>query len=205
MDFEAKNRIRKRRHNLLKEEIDKSSYYHKNEKNKALSFLSSLCLLCSIALGVLIYGKNDENGLWIKDNFGIEISFSKDNSYMSKYTDYILDFDVFDFLKEDTPVSYTPSYQCVGENMYQSDSNEVTSIGAGTVVFAGEIDSEFVVIIQHDLGYTATYSKLEDILVHKYDRVEDKSTIAVSFNPIEIVFSKDNKEVTYEEIMELFS
>ena len=98
MDFEAKNRIRKRRYNLLKEEMN-NKYNHKNEKNKALSFLSSLCILCSIALGVLIYGKNDENGKWIKDNFGIEVSFSSINSYMSKYTDYILDFDIFSFSK----------------------------------------------------------------------------------------------------------
>ena len=85
MDFESKNRIRKRRYDLLKQEIDKSNYSSKN-KSKSLSFLSSLCILCSIALGVLIYGKNDENGKWIKENFGIEVSFSKVNSYISKYT-----------------------------------------------------------------------------------------------------------------------
>ena len=204
MDFEAKKRIKKRRYNLLKDEIDRS-YYNKKDKNNALSFLSSLCILFSIALGVLIYGKNDENGKWIKDNFGIELSFSKVNSYMQKYTDYILDFDIFDFLKKDQVVNYEPSYQCIGDNIFESNSNEITSIGAGTVIFVGESDGVNIVIIQHDLGYTATYSGIEDVLVHKYDRVIDKASIGISFEPIKIEFTKDNKEITYEEVIKLFN
>lgn len=204
MDFEAKNRIRKRRYNLLKEEMN-NKYNHKNDKNKALSFLSSLCILCSIALGVLIYGKNDENGKWIKDNFGVEVSFSSINSYMSKYTDYILDFDIFSFLRTDEPVSYEPNYHNLGNNMFESNSNEITSIGDGTVIFVGESEGQNIVIIQHDLGYTATYSGLEDMFVHKYDRVDDKSSIGISFDAIKIEFSKDNKELSYEEILDLFS
>ena len=204
MDFEAKRRIKKRRYNLLKDEIDRS-YYNKKDKNNALSFLSSLCILFSIALGVLIYGKNDENGKWIKDNFGIELSFSKVNSYMQKYTDYILDFDIFDFLKKDQVVNYEPSYQCIGDNIFESNSNEITSIGAGTVIFVGESLGVNTVIIQHDLGYTATYSGIEDVLVHKYDRVIDKASIGISFEPIKIEFTKDNKEITYEEVIKLFN
>lgn len=203
MDFEAKKRIKKRRYNLLKDEIDRS-YYNKKDKNNALSFLSSLCILFSIALGVLIYGKNDENGKWIKDNFGIELSFSKVNSYMQKYTDYILDFDIFDFLEKDQVVNYESSYQCIGDNIFESNSNEITSIGAGTVIFVGESDGVNTVIIQHDLGYTATYSGIEDVLVHKYDRVIDKASIGISFEPIKIEFTKDNKEITYEEVIKLF-
>ena len=204
MDFEAKKRIKKRRYNLLKDEIDRS-YYNKKEKNNALSFLSSLCILFSIALGVLIYGKNDENGKWIKDNFGIELSFSKVNTYMQKYTDYILDFDIFDFLKKDQVVNYEPSYQCIGDNIFESNSNEITSIGAGTVIFVGESLGVNTVIIHHDLGYTATYSGIEDVLVHKYDRVVDKASIGISFEPIKIEFTKDNKEITYEEVIKLFN
>lgn len=204
MDFEAKKRIKKRRYNLLKDEIDRS-YYNKKDKNNALSFLSSLCILFSIALGVLIYGKNDENGKWIKDNFGIELSFSKVNSYMQKYTDYILDFDIFDFLEKDQVVNYESSYQCIGDNIFESNSNEITSIGAGTVIFVGESDGVNTVIIQHDLGYTATYSGIEDVLVHKYDRVIDKASIGISFEPIKIEFTKDNKEITYEEVIKLFN
>ena len=204
MDFEAKKRIKKRRYNLLKDEIDRS-YYNKKEKNNALSFLSSLCILFSIALGVLIYGKNDENGKWIKDNFGIELSFSKVNSYMQKYTDYILDFDIFDFLEKDQVVNYESSYQCIGDNIFESNSNEITSIGAGTVIFVGESNGVNTVIIQHDLGYTATYSGIEDVLVHKYDRVIDKASIGISFEPIKIEFTKDNKEITYEEVIKLFN
>lgn len=204
MDFEAKKRIKKRRYNLLKDEIDRS-YYNKKDKNNALSFLSSLCILFSIALGVLIYGKNDENGKWIKDNFGIELSFSKVNSYMQKYTDYILDFDIFDFLEKDQVVNYEPSYQCIGDNIFESNSNEITSIGAGTVIFVGESNGVNTVIIQHDLGYTATYSGIEDVLVHKYDRVIDKVSIGISFEPIKIEFTKDNKEITYEEVIKLFN
>ena len=204
MDFEAKKRIKKRRYDLLKDEIDRS-YYNKKDKNNALSFLSSLCILFSIALGVLIYGKNDENGKWKKDNFGIELSFSKVNSYMQKYTDYILDFDIFDFLEKDQVVNYESSYQCIGDNIFESNSNEITSIGAGTVIFVGESNGVNTVIIQHDLGYTATYSGIEDVLVHKYDRVIDKASIGISFEPIKIEFTKDNKEITYEEVIKLFN
>ena len=100
MVYATKNRIRKRRYNLLKEEANKEYLNNKNTKNKALSFLSSLCVLFSIALSVLIYGKTDENGKWLKENFGIEFSFNKVNEIMSKYTNYLLDFDIFTFFNK---------------------------------------------------------------------------------------------------------
>ncbi|MBQ9730935.1 MAG: M23 family metallopeptidase [Bacilli bacterium] len=206
MGLDAKNRIRKRRYNLLKNEAYKTNKdYYKENKNKGLSFLSSLCLLVCIALSVLIYGKNDENGKWLKDNFGIEVSFSKINQTMSKYTDYILDFDIFKFLEDDKPVSYESYYYSLGNNLYESTSNEITSIGDGTVVFVGEVDNKKVLIIEHDLGYSATYIGLEDVLVKKYDRVDDKNTIGVSFEPIEIHFKKESVSISYEEVLALFS
>lgn len=203
MDFEAKNRIRKRRYDLLKQEAYNIDNIKDKKKSKILSFLSSLCLLLSITLSVLIYGKNDENGKWIKDNFGIELSFSKINNTMSKYIDNILDFDIFSFLKEDKPVSIEPFYYDLGNNIFEPYSNEITSIGDGTVVFVGENDNKNVVIIQHDLGYSATYIGLEDVLVKKYDRVQDKSAIGISFEPIQINFEKESVSISYEEVIQL--
>ena len=203
MDFEAKNRIRKRRYDLLKQEAYNIDNVKDKKKSKILSFLSSLCLLLSITLSVLIYGKNDENGKWLKDNFGIELSFSKINNTMSKYIDNILDFDIFSFLKDDKPVSIEPFYYNLGNNIFEPYSNEITSIGDGTVVFVGENDTKNVVIIQHDLGYSATYIGLEDVLVKKYDRVEDKSAIGISFEPIQINFEKESVSISYEEVIQL--
>ena len=209
MNCNAKNRIRKRRYELLKEEVLKNKYthnsYYKKDRNKVLSFLSSLCLLFSIALSVLIYGKSDENGKWIKENFGIELSFSKINKVMSKYTDMILNFDIFRFLEEDEKVSYEFNYFSLGNNMFESDGNEITSIGNGTVIFVSINNDENVIIIQHDLGYTATYRGLEDVLVKKYDRVDDKDVIGVSFEAIEINFEKNSEIISYEEVVEILS
>ena len=201
----TKNRIRKRRYTLLKEEASKESFQYRNTKNKGLSFLSSLFLLTSIALGVLIYGKTDENGKWVKENFGIELSFSKVNEFMSKYTDYILDFDIFDFMKEDVPVSNEPNYINLGNGLFMPNGNEITSIGEGTVIYVGENNGENIVVIQHDLGYTATYSGLAEVLVKKYDRVDDNAIIGVSFKEIMIAFENNNKKISYEEVLGILS
>lgn len=203
MNYNAKNRIRQRRYKLLKDELNNECLFE-NKRNKALSFLSSLCVLLSITLSFLIYAKNDENGSWLKKNFGIELSFSKVNSIMSKYTDYLLDFNIFK-KDNDLAVAYVPSYYSLGDNLYESNSNEITSIGDGTVIFVGEYENEKVVIIQHDLGYSATYSGLEDVLVKKYDRVDDKDSIGVSFKSIKIEFEKGFGTLTYEEVVELLS
>lgn len=201
MDYNAKNRIRQRRYKLIKDELSNECLY-KNKKSKGLSFLSSLCILLSITLSFLIYAKNDENGSWLKKNFGIELSFSKVNSVMAKYSDYLLDFNIFKN-EDDVLVAYVPSYQSLGNNLYEPNSNEITSIGDGTVVFVGDNENEKVVIIQHDLGYSATYIGLDDVLVKKYDRVDDKDSIGISFDSIKIKFEKENDTLTYEEVLEL--
>jgi len=210
MNNNAKERIHKRRYELIKEEANKTGndaiYYNKKEKSSVLSFLSSLCIIASIALGVLIYGKNDVNGKWLKDNFGIEFSFAKINETMSKYTDYLLDFDIFSFLKKnDLPVNYEPDYTYLGNNNYEASSNMITSIGEGTVVFVGEENEKHIIIIQHDLGYTASYFGLEECFVKKYDRVNDKDNIGSSYEYISIKFEKDSEEISYEEVVELLS
>jgi hypothetical protein len=210
MNKDATERIRKRRYELLKEEVDKDLFnnYHdkKGKSNKILSFFSSIFLLTSIALGVLIYAKNDENGKWIKDNFGIELSFSKVNQVMSKYTDYILDFDIFKFLNnKDLPVSYEPTYAYLGNNIYESQNNMISSIGNGTVVFVGEDENQNVVIVQHDLGYTATYFGLDEVMVKKFDRVNNNDNLGMSYDSIKILFEKDSEEITYEEVINLLS
>ena len=205
MVYATKNRIRKRRYNLLKEEANKENLNNKNTKNKALSFLSSLCVLFSIALSVLIYGKTDENGKWLKENFGIEFSFNKVNEIMSKYTNYLLDFDIFTFFNKEEAVSYEPVYMCIGDDMFTSGSNSVVSIGNGTVIFVGSNNDEQIIIIQHDLGYTATYSGLADVLVSKYDRVDDKANIGICFEEVKITFEKNNGKISYEEVLGLLS
>ena len=69
-----------------------------------------------------------------------------------------------------------------------------------------ENNGENIVIIQHDLGYTATYSGLVDVLVKKYDRVDDKASIGISFEEsIKYLDDtlKNNKEVNNPMVMAL--
>lgn len=196
----VKERIKRRRYELLNAKFTNQ----KKNKNGLLSFLSSIFLLFSIALGVLIYGKNDENGKWLRDNFGIELSFSNVNKNMSSFIDNILSFDVFSFLnKESMLVSYESSYTYLGNDLFQKNDSSVTSIGKGVVIYADLNNGQNTIIIQHDLGYTATYVGVEDVFVKQYDRIEDKGIIGNSYNDIYIYFSINGEKKTYEEIVKL--
>ncbi len=198
----SKSRIRKRRYKLIKNQ----NLFYKDEKgkNKILSFFSSLFLLLSISLGVLIYGKNDENGKWLKENFGIELSFVNVNSTISKALDMVLDYNIFNFItNEDMTVSNEEMYTYLGDNLYQSIDTGITSIGNGTVILKEKIDDKYMIVVQNDLGVIITYSNLDEVLVNTYDRINNKDVIALSYENIKIEFVKDNKYLNYEEAKEI--
>lgn len=198
----SKSRIRKRRYKLIKNQ----NLFYKDEKgkNKILSFFSSLFLLLSISLGVLIYGKNDENGKWLKENFGIELSFVNVNSTISKALDMVLDYNIFNFItNEDMTVSNEEMYTYLGDNLYQSIDTGITSIGNGTVILKEKIDNKYMIVVQNDLGVIITYSNLDEVLVNTYDRINNKDVIALSYENIKIEFVKDNKYLNYEEAKEI--
>lgn len=198
----SKSRIRKRRYKLIKNQ----NLFYKDEKgkNKILSFFSSLFLLLSISLGVLIYGKNDENGKWLKENFGIELSFVNVNSTISKALDMVLDYNIFNFItNEDMTVSNEEMYTYLGDNLYQSIDTGITSIGNGTVILKEKIDNKYMIVVQNDLGVIITYSNLDEVLVNTYDRINNKDVIALSYENIKIEFVKDKKYLNYEEAKEI--
>lgn len=197
--MDIKERIKKRRYELLYGKTKKD-----NKKKNFLSFLSSILMLFSITLGVLIYGKNDENGKWLKENFGIELSFSTINKHMSSFIDNLLDYDVFSFLnKESINVSYESNYIYLGNDKFAKNDSAVTSIGSGVVIFTIEENGLNTIIVQHDHGYTATYKGVEEIFVKQYDRIEDKGVIGNHYGEIYIYFTINGEKKEYEDIIEL--
>ena len=54
---------------------------NKNNKKHVLTILSVICAMLSIILGVLIYMKKDENGVFLKNNFNVNMNFTNVNGF----------------------------------------------------------------------------------------------------------------------------
>lgn len=198
---DIKRRIKQRRYASL---LNENNYSHKETKKKRsfLSFCTSIMTILVLTLGVLIYAKKDEKGKFIQETFGIKINFVSFNSKVSKVLDSILDYDIFNNNGGSVPVDVESMYVSVGNNRYSNTTNTAKVISDGTVIYAKIEGDKYLVVIQHDLGFTSTYYGIDECFVELYDRIKYNDTIGQFFDDsIEIVFTMDNQVYTYEEIV----
>ena len=57
--------------------------------------------------------------------------------------------------------------------------------------------------MENDSGFRSVYSNLVDISVKVNDRIYFDSVIGVVEEKVEIIFSKNNEKLTYEQVLEL--
>lgn len=208
-----KSRIAKRRQNNFSEYsqsrsavlVDVVREKRKRPKKQRKSWLykisTSFLLLLSLTIGSLIYMRSDEDGKFLKQ-FNINVNFSKINNFVGKYLDNIFNFNLFGSGSGKTAqVDASSIYVHSSGDLYQSGTNKVISIDKGTVVYAKYIYGVATVIIEHDSGFMATYTNIEDFLVESLDRVERGDTIGVCLDYVTIYFSKDSQKLSYEEVL----
>ena len=199
---EIKRRIKQRRYASIIECNGQNNSHKGKKKNSFLSFCTSVMTILVLALGVLIYAKKDEKGVFIQENFGIRINFVSFNTKVSKVLDSILDYDIFNNNNASLKVDVESMYISVGNNKYSTSTNTAKVISDGTVIYAKLEGEKYLVVIQHDLGFTSTYYGIDECFVKLYDRMKFEDTIGQYYDDsIEIVFTMDNQVCSYEEIV----
>lgn len=196
-----KNRIHNRRNNS--NEVDVSVI----EMEKAFSKPSKLykiamfsLILMAMFLSVAVYAKKDENGKFLNEHFGINVNFTSFNKTMNK----LINFRAVDNItNSDSPVANVPSYVHMGDDKYVNGSSEVKSVDDGVVTYIYSDEMGYLVIVENDSGFRSVYSNLVDVSVKVNDRVYFDSVIGTVDEEVKIIFSKDNKQITYEQVVEL--
>ena len=198
---EIKNRIHNRKGRSKEVNVDVVEVDKKYSKPSKLYKISMCCLiLMAMFLSVAIYARKDEEGIILKDKFGININFSTFNKTLNK----LLNFRAVNTINSgDQLVANVPSYIHTGDDLYISGSSEVKSIDDGIVTYIYQDETGYLVIIENDSGFRSVYSSLIDVGVKVNDRIYFDSVIGVVEEQVKIVFSKDNEKITYEQVLEL--
>ena len=195
--LEALNRMKNKRHTLVKEE-------KKRKPNNYISLLFTrtllsiiLVLLCAIFVNI-----SDANLLTFKNYFFNEtLSFSKMNELYSKYFGPIVKE------KINTPIPVfenTKNYKNITQEndsfKVELTNNIFSFLQSGVVVFLGEKEGfGKTMIVQGIDGVDIWYSNLENYTVTIYDYVE-KENIVGEFKDKEAIltFIEDGNYISYE-------
>lgn len=197
---EIRNRIQNRRGSSQEVVIDVEEVEKKYSKPSKLYKMSMLILvIMAMFLSVAVYAKKDENGKFLEEKLGINVNFASFNKVMNN----LLDFRVVDTIADDVPVSNVPNYVHMGDDLYVNGGSEVTSIDDGVVTYIYSDESGYLVIVENDSGFRSVYSNLIDVSVKVNDRIYFDSTIGIIEEKVNIVFSKDNEKITYEQVLQL--
>ncbi len=196
-----KNRIQNRRSNSKDVNVDVVEIEKKYTKASKLYKVSMLVLvLMALFLAIGVYAKKDENGKFLKNTFGINVNFASFNKTMNKLINFRV---VENVTSTDAPVSNVPNYVHMGNDMYVNGSSEVKSIDDGVVTYIYGDETGYLVIVENDSGFRSVYSKMSDVSVAVNDRIYFDSVIGVVEEQVQIIFSKDNEKITYEQVLEL--
>ena len=199
--IEAQNRIKNKRNINIKGNVKKTkqSKYIANLFTRTLVSII-LVLACSIYVNL-----KDENLLFFKDKiFNNTLAFTKINELYSKYFGNI----VPEINNTPAPVfndtSLLTNLEPLGKSYVgKTNSNVVSYIESGIVVFAGEKeDYGQTVIIQGIDGVDIWYSNLATTNVTMYDYVEKDTILGeVHDNKIILTFMEQGEFTGYERYM----
>lgn len=195
-----KSRIQNRRNSSQEVIIDVEEVEKKYSKPSKFYKISMFVLMImAMFLSIAVYAKKDESGSFLKEHLGININFTSFNKTINK----LLNFRAIETVGNDSPVSNVPNYVHMGNDMYVNGGSEVTSIDDGVVTYIYNDENGYLVIVENDSGFRSVYSNLIDINVKVNDRIYFESIIGVVNEQVNIVFSKNNEKITYEQVLEL--
>ena len=171
-----------------------------NKRNRILSILSGFLAVLSIILGFLIYMKKDENALFFKNNFNINLSFNRINSKIDSFFNSFFNFDFINLNEE--MVSSNILYISANENNYfYCEGEQIPSLSNGVVYQVNkEENNSYTILIEYDNTLMAAYYDCYNPLVKQYDQVKKGDYLCSYVDCFKALFKKDGKVITYEQI-----
>jgi len=160
-----------------------------------MSFMGVLC----VCLSILIYTKDDKRADNFNDKLGIKIDFGQINSNFSQFIDKTVGLTFLSYKNNgNQAVANVDSYTPKENDLYETNDGRIISLARGTITFLSADKTGHTMVVQYDNGITATYSLLTEVLVQSMDRIDEDDVIA-SGNIFKIIFTKNGKQIRYEE------
>lgn len=129
---------------------------------------------------------------------------------ISTYKDSLIGFILTPFEKtnknNDSEIEVAGSfpYTCLDDNMFISTNSEVVTLFDGLVVYVGEENNNYMVIVSCDNDVQIVYENLNSINVNLYDRVVRDSVIGMYDQYVVMRFKENNNDVSFERILEKY-
>lgn len=191
--------------NMNKKETEKKSFTSKF----IYSILVKTLIVVVLFLASLIYIKQSNKN---KNNFksvvyNNSLSFAKIYNVYKKYLGDVIPFK--NIFKDNTKLvsSEKLTYNSItkkdnGYLLSISNNYTISSITSG-IVIENKKDSNYInmITVQDKNGLNITYGILTDINVKLYDYIEKGEIIGVASDKLYLSFKKDNKYLSYEEVL----
>lgn len=191
--------------NMNKKETEKKSFTSKF----IYSILVKTLIVVVLFLASLIYIKQSNKN---KNNFknvvyNNSLSFAKIYNVYKKYLGDVIPFK--NIFKDNTKLvsSEKLTYKSItkkdnGYLLSISNNYTISSITSG-IVIENKKDSNYInmITVQDKNGLNITYGILTDINVKLYDYTEKGEIIGVASDKLYLSFKKDNKYLSYEEVL----
>lgn len=197
--------------------IDSNSFNMNKKETKKKNFTSKFIysilvktlIVVVLFLASLIYIKQSNKN---KNNFksvvyNNSLSFAKIYNVYKKYLGDVIPFK--NIFKDNTKLvsSEKLTYKNItkkdnGYLLFISNNYTISSITSG-IVIENKKDSNYInmITVQDKNGLNITYGILTDINVKLYDYIEKGEIIGVASDKLYLSFKKDNKYLSYEEVL----
>lgn len=197
--------------------IDSNSFNMNKKETKKKNFTSKFIysilvktlIVVVLFLASLIYIKQSNKN---KNNFkdvvyNNSLSFAKIYNVYKKYLGDVIPFK--NIFKDNTKLvsSEKLTYKSItkkdnGYLLSISNNYTISSITSG-IVIENKKDSNYInmITVQDKNGLNITYGILNDINVKLYDYIEKGEIIGVASDKLYLSFKKDNKYLSYEEVL----
>ena len=193
-----KRRIEKRKP-VMGIDIEARSIENGNS-GKLFKLFMGLMTIYALFISLAIYARKDEQATFINSVFNTNINFTNFNKTLNK----LLNPRIIENTNEelvDQVVSNDVEYIYLGEDYYSSEGNLMVALTDGVISYVNGKDNSYTVIVEYDNGVRATYVGANEVNVYVNDRVYSNDILGSYNEKIQIFFIKDNKKITYEEVI----
>lgn len=180
----------------IKNRINKKE---RSKEHKIIKFFNVILALLLVALGGLIYCKEDENGTLLKRFFNIDVSFVEMNDKITSTLNKV--FKIEESEEEIKTVSSLDLYHFLGNNKYSTDDKTIKALTDGEIIASSfQNDYKYFVAIRYSNGVSALYTYIDEINVEGLSKIEKNALIgSYSGDSFNCIFRKDNKTISYSD------
>ncbi len=170
-----------------------------NKKSSLFKIMITILLITALGIGFLIYARSDPNATLLNNLFGLNINFKQLNENVDNALERMFNFNVIDN-EDDAPVSGNINYINLGDDLYKSDDQQVKMLKKGLISHIEKDDNSYFVVVSYKDNIKASYFFLYDLTIKKGDELNKGDPIASYENSFKVIFSKNNKKISYEEV-----